>query len=92
MRPDSGEVLSLSPLYVWIRTMPTDSWLTCQVFDGVGRGGEMTYKNSASAANLKLEGSDFEELRSILELLMRDQCGKEPVGGCNSPNAEGVAE
>ena len=92
VRPETGEVLSLSPLYVWVQAAAADPWSNCMVFDGVARGGTPTFKATGSAASLSLDGAEYDGLRAMVEQLVTDKATATLIGGCKFTDAEGVVE
>jgi hypothetical protein len=88
VRPDSGEVLSMSPLYVWIRSQPVDPWLDCMVFDGMGRGGDVTFKKVGAPTSMSLTKPDLEELSTMIQTVVSGQVGATRTADCQFVDTE----
>lgn len=62
VNPTAGEVLTLSPLFVWCRTQPAQVWQDCLVFDGIDRQGRVGFKNVGSDSSVAIQDGDLSEL------------------------------
>jgi hypothetical protein len=92
VKPETGEVLSLSPLYVWRQMAATDAWPSCLVFDGGKRGASLSFKAIGSASSLTLDEPEHEELRAMAEEVLSDKCVAARYDGCKFVDADGVVE
>ena len=91
VKQETGEVLSMSPMYVWLQTSQKDAWLNCLVFDG-GAPGSLSFKTIGSASSLTLEAPEYDELRAMAEEVIDDRCVATRYDGCKFIDAEGVVE
>jgi hypothetical protein len=91
-KPETGQVLSLWPLYIWRQMVATDAWPSCLAFDGGARGGSLSFKAIGSASSLSLDEPEHEELRALAEEVINDKSAATLIDGCKFVDAEGVVE
>jgi len=79
VNPVKGEVLSLSPLFFWHRSQQAQIWQDCMVFDGLGRDGNIHFKNATSDASLALDAPEFDELAAMVRAVIEGKAGSTRV-------------